>query len=70
MTKLKSDTYKYKFAVISKERLSIGKSVWRCQLTNSFRNFSSRSDAKRYVDSVEVNLVRQAKSRNLPYLPP
>lgn len=53
MTKLKSDTYKYKFAVISKERQSIGSSVWRCQLASLFRNFPSLRDAKRYVDSVE-----------------
>ena len=62
--KLNSGTYKYKFAVIFKEQPSFGKSVWRCHMASSFRNFSSRSDAKRYVDGVEANLVRQAKSQN------
>lgn len=59
MQKIKSNRYKYKFAHISKERSILGEAVWRCQLTNAFRVFPSRRDAKRYVDDVEVNLARQ-----------
>ncbi len=60
MKKLKSGTYKYKFALITKERTSFGESVWRCSLTNTIRNFPSRRDAKRYVDDVEVSLRAKA----------
>ena len=61
MKKLKSGLYKYKFALITKERPSVGKLIWRCHMPGAIRNFLSRSDAKRYVDDIEVDLVSRAK---------
>ena len=69
MKKLKSGLYKYKFVLITKERPSVGKSVWRCHLAGSIRNFPSCRDAKRYVDDVEVNLARQAKTQQFCHQP-
>lgn len=68
--KLKSGTYKYKFALITKEQASFGKSFWRCSLTNMIRNFPSRRDAERFVDDVEVNLACQAKRQHSYHQPP
>jgi len=70
MMKLKSGTYKYKFALITKERTSFGKSVWRCSLTNLIRNFPSRRDAEQFVDDVEVTIARQAKRQHSYHQPP
>jgi hypothetical protein len=70
MMKLKSGRYKYKFALITKERTSFGKSVWRCSLTNMFRNFPSRRAAERFVDDVEVTIARQAKRQHSYHQPP
>jgi hypothetical protein len=64
MMKLLSGRDKYKFALITKERTSFGKSVWRCSLTNTIRNFPSRGDAKRFVDDVEVTIAHQAKRQH------
>ena len=64
MKKLKSGLYTHKFALITKERPSFGKSVWCSHLDGAIRNFPSRSDAKSYVDAVEVNLARQTKTRH------
>jgi len=47
--------------LITKERLSVGKLIWRCHMPGAIRNFLSNRDAKRYVDDIEVDLVRRAK---------
>jgi hypothetical protein len=70
MMKLNSDRYRYKFALITKERSNFGKSVWRCSLTNTIRNFPSRRNAERFVDDVEVNLACQGKRQNSYHQPP
>ena len=69
MMKLESGTYKYKFALITKERTSFGKSVWRCSLTNTIRNFPTRRAAERFVDDVEGNFARRAKRQHSYHKP-
>jgi hypothetical protein len=69
MMKFNTSRYKYKFALITKERTSFGKSIWRCSLTNTIRNFHSRHNAERFVDDVEVNLSCHGMRQN-PYQQP